>query len=61
MNQRRSTSIPSVIDAKGMGHLASQYPSQIKTLLMKVPIKDVEENGLEVVVHQLNDDSDAYA
>ena len=42
------------------GHLANQYPSQTKTLLVKVPIEDVEE-GLEVVVHHQDVDSDASA
>jgi len=37
---------------QGYGHLASQWPSQTKTLLVKIPIKDVEEDGLEVIVHQ---------
>jgi len=35
--------------------------SQTKTLLVKVPIEDVKEEGdVEVSVHQQDDDSDAY-
>ena len=59
VNQRRSTLVPSVIDVRH-GHLASQCPSQTKTFLVEVPIEDVEE-GLEVAVHQHDDDSDASA
>jgi len=45
---------------QGYGHLASQCPSQTKTLFVKVPIEDIkeEEDDGEVVVHQ-QDDSDA--
>jgi len=37
---------------QGYKHLASQCLSQTKALLVKVLIEDVEENDLEVVVHQ---------
>jgi len=49
------------VDISRYSHLASQYPSQIKTLFVKVPIEDVEEekNDGEVVVHRQDDDSDA--
>jgi len=42
-------------------HLTSQYPSQTKILLVKVPIEDIEEeeDAIEVIVHQQKDDSDA--
>ena len=45
---------------QGYGHLTSQYPSQTKTLLVKVPIEDVEEEGdVEVAKHQQHDNSGA--
>ena len=41
---------------QGYGHLTSQ----IKTLLVELPIEDVEEeDDVEVVVHQQDNDSDA--
>ena len=45
---------------QGYGHLASQCPSQTKTLFVKVSIEDIEEeeDDGEVVLHQ-QDDSDA--
>jgi len=40
------------------GHLASQCPSQIKTLFVEIPIEDIErKDDGEVVVHQQDDDS----
>jgi len=45
---------------EGYEHLTSQYPSQTKTLLVKIFIEDVQENGLEVTVHQQDDDSDVF-
>ena len=47
---------------QGYGHLASQCPSQTKTLLVEVSIEEVEEeNSLKVTMHQQDDDSDASA
>ena len=43
---------------QGYGHLASQYQSQTKTLLVEVHIEDVEEDGLEEIVQKQDDDSD---
>jgi len=47
---------------QGYGHFASQYLSQIKTLLVKISIREVEEgHGLEVAMFQQDDDSNASA
>ena len=41
---------------QGYIHFASQCLSQTKTLLVEVPIEDVEEeDDVEVIVHQHND------
>ena len=45
----------------GVGHLTSQCSSQNKTLLVEIQIEDLEEDSLELVVHQQDDDSDASA
>jgi len=37
-------------------HLASLCPSQTKTHKVKVPIEDVEEDGLKVIVHNIDED-----
>jgi len=52
VNQRRSTCVPSVIKVR-------ECSSQTKTILVKVPIEDVEEDGLEVDMHQQDNNSDA--
>ena len=64
-SKRRTASEPAKVNlrtqcymCKGYGHLASQYSSQIKTLLVKVSIEDIEDGDVEVVVHQQDDDSD---
>ena len=45
---------------QGYGHLASQCPSQTKTLFVEIPIEDIErEDDGEVAMHQQDDDSDA--
>jgi len=44
---------------QGYGHFASQCPSQIKTLLVKVPIEDVGEDSLYVALHLQDNDLDA--
>ena len=43
------------------GYFASKYPSQTKTLLVEVPTEECEqkEDGLEMVVHQQDNDLDA--
>ena len=47
---------------QGYGHLTSQCLSQTKTLLVEVLIEDVkEEDGLEVTMHQQDDDLNVSA
>ena len=66
--ERRTVSEPAKVNPRtqwyrcqGYKHLASQCPSQTKTLLVEVLIEDIEEevDDVEVVVHQQDDDSDA--
>ena len=68
--EKKTTSEPVKVNPRtqcyvcqGYGHLASQCPNQNQTkiLLVKVSIEDVEEDGLEVTVHQQDDDSDTSA
>ena len=59
-SERRTISGPAKVNSQtqcyrcqGYGHFSSQYLSQTKTLLVEVPIEDIEEkNDVEVTVHQ---------
>ena len=65
--ERRTVSEPEKVNPRtqcyrcqGYGHLASQCPSQTKTLFVKISIEDIEEeDDGEVAIHQQEDDSDA--
>ena len=65
LSKRRTVSEPGKVNPRtqyyrcqGSGHLASQCPSQTKTLLVEIPIEEIErEDDGEVVVHQQDDDS----
>ena len=61
-SKRRTISEPAKVNLRtqcyrcqGYGHIASQCPSQTKTLLVKVHIEDVEDGDFEVVMHQQDD------
>jgi len=67
-SERRTISEPGRVNPRTQcykcqeyGHLASQCPSQTKTLFVEVPTEDIEEeeDDGEAVVHQQDDDSDA--
>ena len=66
-SERKTVSEPEKVNPRtqcyrcqGYGHLASQCLSQTKTLFVKVPVEDIEEeDDGEVIVHQQDDDSDA--
>ena len=66
-SERRAVSEPAKVNLRtqcyrcqGYGHIANQWLSQTKTLLVEVPIEDIEEgDDVEVIVHQQNDESDA--
>ena len=48
-----------MLQVSRVGHLASQCPSQTKTLFVEIPIEDIEGED-DGEVHQQNDDSNAY-
>ena len=67
ISEKRTVSEPGKVNLRtqcyrcqGYGHLASQCPSQTKTLFVEIPIENIEgEDDGEEVVHQQDDDSDA--
>jgi len=60
--ERKTASEPAKVNlhTQCYGCFTNQCPSQTKILLVEVPIKE-EEDGLEVIVYQQDDDSDASA
>jgi len=62
VNQQRSTRVSSIIDVMGMDTLQTSVrvkPRSLVKILIEAVKENVEEDGLEVIVHQQDNDSNA--